>query len=284
MRTDGQNTEKLLMSLNQSAWQRACEDTECFRQSRAFFLGAEMLGGGVFAGVVAATTHRWTDSPSWQIGLYAAAGAMGGCFSAYVAAYVVNLFRAPRRQRDEARRELKRLLISSVNTKWVISSKAISLEVTNTAPDSIAATAKMLSIRYTEQGKPMLFPNGEYDIPWANTRLIADANWRTILSKKRDYLNLAALDGVSGEGRAREYGDGAVVRLPHVEVTNNESPQIVADLGSIIEYQIEIYSNPSFTTPVLRTIRVKATRQEVSPGEKNFDPKWELVSEEESKP
>ncbi len=102
--------------LGQSSPKRAWQDTEYFRQSAKSFWGVEVVGATVF-GVVGAfggfllTTK---DTPSfWQFAYPTIGGAIGiisGFVITFFLIYAWYLFRAPYKQRNEAREKVEWLL------------------------------------------------------------------------------------------------------------------------------------------------------------------------------
>jgi len=100
----------------ESTWQRACKDTENFRQTTKSFWLVEVMGGAVFGalgGIVGGWLTPTNATVFWQ-NLYptvaAAIGLVLGFVLVFVGIFVRNLFRAPYRQRNEARARVQQLL------------------------------------------------------------------------------------------------------------------------------------------------------------------------------
>lgn len=95
--------------INQTAHQRACQDTESFRKSGLSFWAFEVLGAAVF-GVVGALLGFWltplNSSVFWRNAWPTIGGGLGivaGFIIVFLTIYLWNLFRAPYKQRNEAR-------------------------------------------------------------------------------------------------------------------------------------------------------------------------------------
>ena len=102
-------------ALNQTAYQRASQDTESFRKSGFSFWALEVVGAAVF-GVVGALVSLWLtpshSSAFWQNALPTIGGGLGlvlGFAMVFLAIYFLNLIRAPYKQRNEARQRIKEL-------------------------------------------------------------------------------------------------------------------------------------------------------------------------------
>jgi Na+/proline symporter len=102
----------------ESSWRRACRDTESFRKdSRVWFWGVEIVGGGALFGLAGSLLGDYytpsTATPFWQSAYPTIGGAIGvilGFIIVFALIYVVNLLRAPYRQRDEARIDVEQLM------------------------------------------------------------------------------------------------------------------------------------------------------------------------------
>ena len=100
--------------INQSAPRRAWEDTEHFRQiSALWFWGVEVICGGALFGIIGGLLgDYWTPkdaTPFWQSAYPTIGGGTGvviGFVIVFILIYLWNLFRAPYKQRDEARNAL----------------------------------------------------------------------------------------------------------------------------------------------------------------------------------
>ena len=109
---------------NQTAYQRACQETELFRKTGWSFYVWEVGGAAVF-GVVGGFIGFWlTPSNTTTTGQFAwptIGGGLGviiGFTIVFGGIFVWNLYRAPYRQRDEARKIVKQLttpLDSTIN-------------------------------------------------------------------------------------------------------------------------------------------------------------------------
>ncbi len=96
-------------ALNQTAHQRAWQDTELFRKSGLSFWAFGVVGVAVF-GVAGALVGFWLTPPNssafWRNAWTTIGGGLGvvtGFVTVFLAIYLWNLFRAPYRQRNEAR-------------------------------------------------------------------------------------------------------------------------------------------------------------------------------------
>lgn len=99
-------------------------DTERFRSKGPWFWGVEVIGAGAIAGLTAAVLWEKNILHGWQVGLITFGVFAVGFFVIYGMIFLWNLFRAPYRQRNEARVEIERLTqrplltISYRNHKW----------------------------------------------------------------------------------------------------------------------------------------------------------------------
>jgi len=125
---------------NQTSWRRALSDSESFRHSGRFFWGCEVLGAAAFAAIV--TYFFLPNDPSRsESAIYPLGGVVIGFAAAYTLIYLWNLFRAPYRQRDEARMRAGQL-------EDAMAKRAAGVEVFCSYP-----------VLHTEQGMP---PYGDY--------------------------------------------------------------------------------------------------------------------------
>ena len=95
--------------LNQTAYQRASQDTELFRKSGFSFWALEVVGAAMF-GVGGAFIGYWltpsNSNPFWQFGWPTIGGGVGvivGFILVFIMIFARNLILAPYRQRNEAR-------------------------------------------------------------------------------------------------------------------------------------------------------------------------------------
>ena len=94
---------------NQTAYQRASQDTESFRKSGFSYWALEVVGAAVFGVIGAFVGYGLTPSGAsslWQFGLPTIGGAVGivvGFGIVFIVIFGWNLYRAPYRQRNEAR-------------------------------------------------------------------------------------------------------------------------------------------------------------------------------------
>jgi hypothetical protein len=95
--------------LNQSAPSRAGEDNEKFRSKLLWFLGFEVVGSGAIAGLTAWILWDRSKLHGWQVGLITFGVFVGGLFLIYGLIFLWNLFRAPYKQRNEARAMVTKL-------------------------------------------------------------------------------------------------------------------------------------------------------------------------------
>lgn len=93
----------------ETCWQRACKDTEHFRKSGWSFWAWGVVGAAVF-GVVGAFVGYWLTpsnfNPFWQFAYPTIGGGIGVVVGFVLVFSLIlgwNLYRAPYRQRDEAR-------------------------------------------------------------------------------------------------------------------------------------------------------------------------------------
>ena len=91
--------------MGESSWARAGRDTDNFRSKRLWFWGVEVVGSGAIAGLTALLLWDRSTLPGWEVGLITFGVFVGGFFLIYGMVYLRFLFRAPYRQRDEAREE-----------------------------------------------------------------------------------------------------------------------------------------------------------------------------------
>lgn len=89
------------MQEQESAGARAWKDTETFRGSLLFFIGVEVIGLFVFAGAASLLFLKKNSSLEAQI-IVPFIGAIIGLAAAYTVIFMVNLVRAPYRQRNES--------------------------------------------------------------------------------------------------------------------------------------------------------------------------------------
>lgn len=99
-------------SISQSAYRRACQETESFRKSGWYFWAFEVVGAAVF-GVVGALVGYWLTPPDfnqfWQFAWPTIGGGIGiviGIVVVFLVIFGWNLFRAPYKQRNNARQRI----------------------------------------------------------------------------------------------------------------------------------------------------------------------------------
>ncbi len=91
-----------------SVWHRALRDTENLRNSSPWwFWGVDVLGSAAIASVTASLIIN--TIPNWQVGLLTFFAFVIGVVLIYGIIYLWYLFRAPYRQRNEARRTIEQL-------------------------------------------------------------------------------------------------------------------------------------------------------------------------------
>lgn len=93
--------------MSASTWQRAWKDTKAFSQRTKSFFAVEVLGGVAF-GILGGMVGIWlipTHAPAFQKNLYPAIGAFAGAVLGWVLVfgliYILNLFRAQSRERND---------------------------------------------------------------------------------------------------------------------------------------------------------------------------------------
>ena len=96
--------------LNQSASKRAWEDTDNFRSKAPWFWGVAVVGSGAIAGLTAWMLRDRSILYSWQVGLITFGVFVLGFFLIYGLIFLWHLlFRAPYKQRNEARERVAEL-------------------------------------------------------------------------------------------------------------------------------------------------------------------------------
>ena len=108
----------------ETAWQRACKDTVAFRkESNWWFWGVEVVGTAAFAtlGGLIGFSCLPANSSAYSQNAYPTVGAAIGAVLGFALAYAgmlgLNLLRAPYRQRDEARQQVRKLEQSQRESK-----------------------------------------------------------------------------------------------------------------------------------------------------------------------
>lgn len=99
----------------ESTWRRALTDTDRFRQSARSFWAFEVVGAAIFGilggylGFLLLPAESDRQSQWSYPAVGGAIGVVGGLTFAFTLIFIWNLFRAPYRQRDEARQNLEKL-------------------------------------------------------------------------------------------------------------------------------------------------------------------------------
>ena len=104
--------------INQTSHQRACQDTEKFRKSAKSFWGLEIVGAVVLATIGSVVGYLLTPPSATQFTQFiyptfgGAFGLILGLIVVFVFIYGMYLLKAPYKQRDEARSELRKQKIT----------------------------------------------------------------------------------------------------------------------------------------------------------------------------
>ncbi len=96
-------------SFSQSVIKRAYEDTEKFRSRPLWFWGVGVVGSGAITGLTIWMLGDRSTLHDWQVGSITFVTFVLGLFLTYGLIFLLYLFRAPYRQRNEARHKIEAL-------------------------------------------------------------------------------------------------------------------------------------------------------------------------------
>lgn len=126
------------MDIRESSWQRALKDLDSIRHSTLFFLLFEVIGLAAFTTAGVLLTPN--DATNITKALYPFAGAVLGASLAYSLLFLWSLFRAPYRQRNEARLAL-------------LATPGATAQSPKQAPQEIRIVHKQSAVWYASEGQ-----------------------------------------------------------------------------------------------------------------------------------
>lgn len=256
--------------LRQASFKRAGEDTLQYVCSWKGKL-LEIVSTGAFAGL--ATLIISSDN-KYAKAITGGIGAIIGLAIPFVLVFICLFIYSPAKQRNEARTILSKMLNKQVEIDLVfdqIEKQMLYLKVRSIGDQQITCYAKMLCVKYINEGKSQEF-DCPYEILWEKNTTQGEAKLKTIAPPDNASLKVAKIDASIATGRDdKNFGDGARILLWR---TDQLPTQLVLDFDTIIEFQIRIFVSHLRSEAFDRNLKLKVHRDESLEGEPIKNPYW----------